>query len=187
MPTPPDFSVGQYNTAAYMNAIGLWKITDVSFTNQSRVDFLNVFSSDFVSYRAEFHHVTSNSSDEVYLQLRSTSGLITSSDYLTTRIEGAGDGSLNSFYSGGGYVAQWRPTFCETGSNRQVNGYMDIFRPNESATTTFVGQFHRLGSLQYVIQSVGYFQLTTQLTGFSIGLGTAQTFSGRVSIYGYRN
>jgi hypothetical protein len=68
MPTPPTFSVGQFNTAAYMNAIGLWRVTTCTVSStggtaatasngvitigagNTSVTVVNAFSADFDNY-----------------------------------------------------------------------------------------------------------------------------------------
>jgi hypothetical protein len=68
MPTPPTFTVGQYNTAAYMNAIGLWRVTNCTVSStggtaatasngvitmgagNTSVTVVNAFSADFDNY-----------------------------------------------------------------------------------------------------------------------------------------
>ena len=50
MATPPDFTAGQVLTAAQMNAVGLWRVTDGTFTNTNNFT-ISGFTSDYEFYR----------------------------------------------------------------------------------------------------------------------------------------
>lgn len=167
---------------------GLQLIETTSFSSATTVDFENVFTSEFDTYKLIFHFWQASTSDDGFIRLRTSSGPVSTSDYLTTRTEAAGGGSVNAFYAGSGYSSGFRPTYIEaTNATDRVSGYMDIHRPFLSEWTTMTGNFQRNGSDLYRIDSAGIFRLTTSFTGFSLVRGGTGTQTGKVSVYGYRN
>jgi len=95
--------------------VGLVKILTKSFTNETQVDFTDVFSSEFQTYRIEFDNLTATASDEFFMRFRSSAGIISSTDYLTLRNE-VTDSSNTNFYAGAGYSTALRPTYIEAGA-----------------------------------------------------------------------
>jgi hypothetical protein len=60
MATPPVFSSGAVLLASQMNAIGLWRVTTVTFTTSSAVAFAaGVFNADYQNYRVILEFVPS--------------------------------------------------------------------------------------------------------------------------------
>jgi hypothetical protein len=188
----PDFSPGEVLTAAAMDSIGLWHINTTTFTAQTQVDFLNVFSSSYTSYRIVFHEYTCTVAGEMIFRLRDAGGVISSSNYDMSRLESTGTApgdSKNGFtYTG---VTNWTTSYipASTTAGAGVNLSMDIYRPNQTAYTRFTAQTARFDNLTgglYNVTTVGGFRLTTVMTGFSMIRAGAGTISGIISIYGYR-
>ena len=187
MATPPTFTSGSILTSAQMNAVGWWLIGSQSFSGATQVDFSNVFSSSYQTYRIEFENLTASTGDDFFMKFRSAAGLISTTDYLTMRNE-VTDGSNAAFYAGGGYASALRPTYIEAGSaTMRSTGNMEIFNPNLADYTNTSSTFSRIGNSIYVVNATGFFRLTTQLTGFSFVRGGSGTISGKASVYGYRN
>jgi len=167
---------------------GMQLIKTTSFSAATTVDFENVFTSEFESYKLLFHYWQASTGDDGFIRMRSSSGIVSSNDYLTTRTEAAGGGTVNAFYAGSGYSSGFRPTYIEAGSSTdRVSGYVDIFRPFLSEWTTMTSNFQRNGGDLYRIDSAGIFRLTTSFTGFSLVRGGSGTQTGKVSVYGLRN
>lgn len=165
---------------------GLVHITSVSFSAATQVDFLNVFSSTYQTYRVEFENLTTTGGDDFFMRFRSSSGIISTTDYLVLRNE-VTDTSNSGFYAGGGYANALRPTYIETGSsNMRSTGHMEIFNPYLSDYTNTSSTFSRVGNSIYVVNAAGYFRLTTSLTGFSFVRGGSGTITGKATVYGYR-
>jgi hypothetical protein len=161
-------------------------ISSVSFVNQTQVDFPDVFSSSFQTYRIEFDNLTATAGDDFFMRFRSSAGIISTTDYLTLRNE-VTDASNTAFYAGAGYSTALRPTYIEAGAaNMRSTGYMEVFNANLPDFTTTSSTYSRIGNQVYVVNATGYFRLTTVLTGFSFVRGGSGTISGRATVYGYR-
>jgi hypothetical protein len=186
----PDFSPGEVLTAAAMDSIGLWKITEVAFSAQSQVDFLNVFSSSYVSYKIVFHDYTQSSANEMNIRLRDSGGVISSSNYDMSRLESTGTAPSDTknaftFTAASGWTLSYVPSAAGAG----INSTMEIYRPNEVAYTRFTAHTARFDNATgglYNVTAVGGFRLTTQMTGFSLLAPGGATISGKVSVYGQR-
>jgi hypothetical protein len=185
------FSVGELATSADVNTYlansGLVYIGGVSFTNATQVDFLNVFSSSYQTYRIEFEGLTATAGDDFFMRFRSSAGIISTTDYLTLRNE-VTDGSNTAFYAGAAYANALRPTYIEAGaSTMRSTGNMEVFNPNLSDFTNTSSTFSRIGNSLYVVNATALFRLTTVLTGFSFVRGGSGTISGKATVYGYRS
>jgi hypothetical protein len=192
MATPPVFTTGAVLTAAQMNAVGLWHLNTTTFTAQTQVDFVNVFSSDFISYRILFHEYTCTAAGEMIFRLRDAGGPINTANYDMSRLESSGTApgdTKNAFtYTASqNWTTSYIPASTTTGAG--INASMDIYRPNQTAYTRFTAQTARFDNVTgtlYNVTAVGGFRLTTAMTGFSMIRAGAGTISGIISIYGYR-
>jgi hypothetical protein len=188
MATPPDFVNATPLDASSLNAVGLWKITEVAFLAQTQVDFINVFTSDYSDYRIEFQEWTATAAANQILRLRDAGGLISTNNYVSQRTETVGT-TISPF--GTGAIAHFSPTFVAASAGAAVgaSGYVDMFQPQVSGRyTRFAGAFSRTDSTTslYAINSTGIFNLTTVCTGFSLIRDGTATISGTVRVYGYR-
>jgi hypothetical protein len=184
----PDFSVGEVLTAAAMDSVGMWKIETKTFSAQTQVDFSGVFTSDYTNYRIVFDEYSSTVSENQLFRFRDSSGVITTSNYFTNRIEQTGTTISGIPF---GPSSGLFPTYAIASGTAAANtaGYMDIFQPNVSGEYTRVnGMFTRTDSTTSMTSVVmtGFFNLTTVLTGFSLLRQSTATISGTVSVYGYR-
>jgi hypothetical protein len=184
----PDFSPGEVLTAAAMDSIGLWKITEVAFSAQTQVDFINVFTSDYSDYRIEFQEWTATAAANQILRLRDAGGLIATNNYVTQRTETVG-ATVSAF--GSGAIAYFTPTFVQASATAAAgaSGHIDMFQPQiTGAYTRMAGAFARSDSTtsMYAVNCTGIFNLTTVCTGFSLIRDGAATISGTVRVYGYR-
>lgn len=186
----PSFATGEVLTAADMNAVGMWHLNTTSFAAATQVDFTNVFSADYDSYKIVFHQWQATVGENHFLRLRNSGGVISTVDYITNRNEQSG-GTLSGVTPGGGFSTTFFPTFIVGTSfdaNAQVTGYLDVMRPNQTAFTMINGQFSRVdGSGGWNVVTAGFYKQTTVCTGFSLIRNSTATMTGKVSVYGYRN
>jgi hypothetical protein len=190
-PTAPTASAGtnttQLATTAFANqAGGLVWLNTTSFSAATQVDFLSVFSSTMNNYQVVFHELGTTAPGEMIFRLRDSGGLISTSNYDSTRIEQS-VGAVNNFSNTA--QGQWTASYVPGASPASVSGSMDIYTPNVATQTRFAARIFRndnaTGTI-YNIVSGGMFRLTTQMTGFSLIAVGAGTLTGKVSVYGYR-
>jgi len=189
--TYPSFAVGDVLTESDMNAVGMWKISTTTFSAQTTVPFTDVFSSSYTNYRIVFDEWTATVSENHFLRVRDTSGILSGSNYVTQRLESNG-ATVTGVTVGGGASSTWFPTYLVQSSTAAAgaSGYIDIFQPNVSGKyTRAAGKFTRTDSTTgvYTVEFSGLFNLTTVLTGFELVRNSTATLSGTVSVYGYRN
>ena len=185
----PDFSPGEVLTAAAMDSIGMWLINTTSFSGATQVDFTNVFSADYDSYRIVFHFWEATVAENHFFRLRSSGGVISTTDYLTVRSETNSASTYTTGYIGGGYSTTWFPTYIgsSTTPGVQVNGTMDIFRPFTANRTKAISSFNRNDTDIFIVNATMFYRLDTAITGFSLIRNSTATMTGKVSVYGYRN
>jgi hypothetical protein len=177
MTTPPNFSVGQYNTAAYMNAIGLWKITSVTVgSGVSSVTVSNCFSADYNNYKIMWCGGITSASGSGYIQL---TGITTGLYYGALPFYSITGGSYGAVSDSGSttwrYVAGGNATF---GS---IN--LDICAPYLAQTKTIQAWYTRVGYSGFY---TGYCDSIAQATGFTIGNTDWGTMTGgTITVYGY--
>jgi len=186
----PDFSPGEVLTAAAMDSIGLWKISTTTFSAQTTVPFVDVFDSSFTNYRIVFDEWTATVSENHFMRVRDSGGIISTSNYVTQRLESNG-ATVSGVTVGGGASSTWFPTFIVQSSTSAAgaSGYIDIFQPHVSGKfTRAAGKFVRTDSTTgvFTVEFSGLFNLTTVLTGFELVRNSTATLSGTVSVYGYK-
>jgi hypothetical protein len=186
----PDFSPGEVLTAAAMDSIGLWLINTTSFSAATQVDFTNVFTSDYDSYRVEFHFWTATVNENHFFRVRDSGGILSGLNYLTQRLEQNG-ATVTGVTPGGGVSTTWFPSFIVQSSTAAagISGYMDIYQPQKADYTRATGAFSRSDSTTSLtsVQFAGLYNATTVLTGFSLVRNSTATMTGKVSVYGVRN
>jgi hypothetical protein len=183
MATPPDFSVGQVLTAAQMNAVGIWKVDETSFSAQTGVNIDNVFTADYRNYRIELDITSMSATDLLLFQFRNGSGNVTTSDY---------DYQLLEYFQ----TTVSPSTAMGSASNRIQFAYttgmmsvMDLFDPQTAIKTRWTARNNSTdGTTKVLVNNIdGSFRLTTQFTGFRFfSQGGSATMTGVVRVYGYR-
>jgi hypothetical protein len=188
--TFPVFSAGEVLRAQDMNAVGMWHLNTTSFAAATQVDFTNVFTADYDSYRVEFHFWTATVTENHFFRLRDAGGVLAGTNYLSQRLEQTG-ASVSGITVGGGLSTTWFPTyiFQSSTAGAGVSGYMDIYQPQKADYTRATGAFSRSDSTSssVSVQFGGFYNLTTVLTGFSLIRNSSATMTGKVSVYGIRN
>ena len=181
MPTPPEFSVGQYNTAAYMNAVGLWLVkTQTVGTGVSSVTVTGAFSSDYENYHITWTNVTLSAGDRIDVRIGNATA-----NYDLWMVYGN--------YAGGGAapvasglqnqpIAYW----VGGGDSNAAIAEFDLFGPNLPRYT-----YYRNTGFYYAQQGAGWMagrlKDTTQHTSFLLSTGGATMTGGTIRVYGYRN
>lgn len=181
MAVPPDFVAGQVLTAAQMNKIGAWLITNQTIgTAVSSVAVTSAFSTDYDNYLILVSGGVASTTNSLNLTLGATatgyyySGIKLAS-YAATSITGDAAQNTTSFPG----VVQ--------GTTTSLNGRFELFQPfatknthvhyvsSQSLTT---GQFHTRG---------GYLADTTSYTAFTLTTSTGTITGGNIYVYGYRD
>lgn len=179
MATPPVFSVGQYNTAAYMNSVGLWLVkTQAVGTGVSSVTVTGAFSADYDNYRIIYTNGTSSTTGSLNFQLGSTTTNYFNATTYTVFATGGVSSTFNNGVSG---------SFVYAGAADGTNGThltIDVFSPFLSKSTGYGGSF----IVTDVSGTTGGLQKSnTSFTSFTITPGAGTLTGGTIRVYGYRN
>jgi hypothetical protein len=181
----PDFSPGEVLTAAAMDSIGLWKITQGTLSS-SATSFVDCFSSTYRDYRIVLDDLSINATTDFCWQ-----GLIgvtaqTSSLYWVAANGFSAGGS--AYNTNGANQNPGRTTASINGANTKGTLVMDIFRPNLASQTMFTAQFSSFQADDFRVRSGGGgYNNSALLTGIRFLSAGGQTISGNVTIYGYRD
>lgn len=184
MATPPTFTVGQVLTAAQMNAVGMWKVAETSFSNSSGVEIQNCFSSDYRNYLMKLTFYGNNNHN---LQMQYMSG--------TNTIDST------STYDRWGYL--WITSIVNFNALNQPSNFLgnyfsaaqnfstaevSIYQPNVAGVYTTSHTTGWSGDSGLAIYFDNQKKATTQYTGIYLfpGPGTASTISGTATVYGLR-
>jgi hypothetical protein len=182
MPTPPTFSVGQYNTAAYMNSIGLWLIKTQSIgSGVSSVTVTNAFSADFDVYRIVVSGVRNTANDiNISFQLNGATsvGYYGSYQYInyTSNTFGAASNVNNAAFTWAGSAAtgnNYGGMICEV-----INPFITSFTRFIAGPTTYQNITGTYTGIQ---------DTNASHTGFTIAAGAGTLTGGTIRVYGYRN
>lgn len=183
MATPPVFSVGQYNTAAYMNSIGLWKVATASLSG-TVTNIANCFTSDFLNYRIMVNFTAASANQFVYLQF-SNGGVPDGAlnyVYATNTVTAAGAAATMSSAANTGLILGYVGTANTNGAST-----LDVFQPKVLGRTYGHSQRWEYDSANFVARTGGFLKDTiTSYDGFAIGIGGGATLGGTINVYGYR-
>lgn len=183
--TYPTFTTGEVLTAAAMNAVGLWKITSVSFTNAtsaSPVDIVGCFSSDYTNYEIMFNTTAGTANAEVGCRLLSGTTPAAGSDY---RWAGTGSTNTNASSDGGTLTQTYFPVTFLT-ANGTVSAPIRCFQPQVAVRTVFVSDWlYDDGGTLISRRYHGQHNLAVSYTGLRIYTLTG-SMTGTATVYGYR-
>jgi hypothetical protein len=180
MATPPDFTAGAILTAAQMNTVGMWEVSQIDFTGAITATVNNVFTSDFENYRVVINGFTGSvASANWQIVLRAAGSNNTagySGGYNFTTFAGV-TGAYNDNNAAG-----WNLSFVS--STGATSSYViDFIRPQVAASTNI--HFQGLGPDSQRSGS-GTHSNAGQFDGFQI-IAASGTIAGRIRVYGYRN
>ena len=187
MATPPDFTSGAVLTAAQMNSVGLWKVASGSLSSAT-TNFQGCFTSDYNNYRIVVDRLSFNATGDIYIRMLSgatpSSGATDYQYAFTGLTSAAAAANINSAGTNAGFLGASNNGF----NNAQVCSVsLDIYSPAVTQRTIFTvasishpsAVAHRTGAL--------YHNLATAFDGIQFLTLSATTFTGNVTIYGYRN
>ena len=184
MATPPVFSSAAVLTAAQMNAVGLWKITEVNFSTTA-ID--GIFTSDFDNYRIVASNlITTGAGGLIQFKYRDTTNATVSlTNYFSASLRF--DSTAVTYDYGVTSAAQ-----AETAINLVTTGQypsfsMDIFGPRLSTvqTTSRLTGVGAIGGPSNVSSSSLY-NATTAMAGIVFNMTAGTISAGQVYVYGYR-
>ena len=186
----PDFSPGEVLTAAAMDSIGLWKVSETNFTNQPTVDIANCFTTDYQNYRIQIV-ITSTASTNTQLNLRLFNGGTTlASGYANFGFYVGSPGS-GAFFTDNFTATLW--AINQIGGNTPpAVTTIDMFGPRLTQRTAFTFQSfatYNSGGLEQRVNINGACSTTStdQFPSLRILNGGSANMTGTVRIYGYRN
>lgn len=194
--TFPVFANGDALPASDMNAIGVWRLANATFTgvtNAAPLDINGVFSSNYDNYKLIIRSSQTVATGNNFFRLRTASTVETANLY-NYATYGAWV-AAGPTYQNGNYAntSPFAPDsafyFGGVGNGYSVSAEYDIFSPNETRSTRISGSFYLdySGTLYNVaMQSIGELQTTTAYTGLRI-YPSAGSMAGEYWIYGYRN
>lgn len=197
MTTPPTFSVGQYNTAAYMNSIGMWKVTPASvtngsvsngvatFTGQTTVSLNGIFSADYDNYVLE-SRIYGNSLSFAKFRLRASGTDATGTNYFRYGYYTVYTSGTVTAYNAGSETS-WS-AFTAYGNAQQYPGIstVSIQNPFLAAyrTTMNVNINNAYYAETYGIN--GLHETAASYDGITV-FANAGTMTGEIRVYGIRN
>jgi hypothetical protein len=187
--TFPVFNVGDVLTAADMNAVGLWKVSDTTFTTATGHNVDNCFTSDFANYRFLLDISALSATDTVIWQWRT--GGTSGSTYTTADYDYQLQESAGATTTAQASMAQNHSRICfGVTTPGYVSASFDLFNPQTAFRATWSGTGMSPNGTTNVIldDMVGANRVTTAFTGIRIStIGGTATMTGRLRIYGYRN
>jgi hypothetical protein len=149
-------------------------ITKVTASSVSSFDVDNIFSSKYDVYQLEFFGGSaSTQSNEIYLRLMNSSGVVTTStyDYAEDRSESA---------------SQFQRFLYLNISDYGTSATLNVFNPNDSSSYTFVKwQSSVFGTVNVGRKGIGVEHTAQTITGINLlSNGTNVMDSLTVSVYG---
>jgi hypothetical protein len=181
----PDFSPGEVLTAAAMDSIGLWRVASGTLSGTA-TNFVDCFTSDYTNYRIVVDSLAWNATGDLYYQMLTGTTPYTSADYFWAM---RGYKATGVAFDNG---AQSQTIgFLGTGNNGANNlvigsCFWDICGPQLSQRTILTGQGSGVSSEYFGFQGMNAHNVVAAYTGIRLLTNSATTFTGKVTIYGYR-
>lgn len=161
---------------------GLHLINSTVVSAQSSVTINSVFSATYDAYRVVISNVSMSAANNLILRLgASTTG------YYFCELSGGGNYSGTAASAGNGANQNQYTTGIVTDTTNRTGGWIEIQNPFLAQTTSIQSQgsdTRTTGSGTRIVS--GFHNVTTSYTGLFIGM-LSGTFSGTVSVYGYRD
>lgn len=179
MPTPPDFSVGQYNTAAYMNAIGWWRIAGGTHSG-ALLSLNNVFTSSYRNYMLKLDQFfTPSGVRTIGIQLQNASPSMTA--YFWAGYYSTFTGGFGAANSTGAGMTYWVPGTA--GGYSPMASTIEFFNPALALKTNIVVSGINFDAGYHM---GGYHDTATAYNGFRIFNTVGDTCNFTWSLYGYK-
>jgi hypothetical protein len=180
--TYPVFTTGEILRAADMNAVGMWRLGEITATSATSGSLDGCFTSDYENYFITWQMVSSSTSaDNFFIKLRKN-GTASATGYTNQWIYSLSTGSpLNA---NGTNETRW--TIGYVGNNR-ASGFINLFLPKVSGTTAFSWQGGGTsnGGTGIIASGQGVHTVSDSYDGFQFESGPSVT--GKFRVYGYRD
>jgi hypothetical protein len=186
MPTPPDFTAYTPLAASSLNAVGMWKVTTATATNQSTLSINNCFTTAYDNYRIIFTLTAVSGNVNFYWRLRA-SGTDSSAGYYWGNIVVGTLGTSAVNANSPRPAAQVNPSFLSS-AIPQGTSTIEISRPHVTGNTpyTFIENFNDTTD-QQIRSGGGIHLVNSAYDGITFGVASGATMSGIARVYGYRN
>jgi hypothetical protein len=187
--TYPSFSSGEVLTAADMNAVGLWKVGETTFTNQASPIYNNIFTTNYDVYRLVIRVGVASSGTNAYLRMRlvNSGGTVQTTNYVAKSLW-SNTGVANTVFADQDTSSITFPLGPIGNTDNPGSMSVDIYNPFSSGSfTLYNGNF--FGTQNGVANYMGLFggahQVVASYTGLNF-IATTGNISGTVAVYGYR-
>jgi hypothetical protein len=183
------FTTGEVLTAAdtntYLANSGLVYITSGTLSSTA-VNFAGCFTSAYTNYRIVIDSIAWNASGDLYYQMLSGTTPATAGDYYWAMRGLKATGT--AFDSSASAQAQGYLGSTNIGANNLVVGSCswDIYGPQLAQRTLLTGQAIGVSTDFFGLSGMNSHNLTNAYTGIRLLTTSATTFTGNVTIYGYR-
>lgn len=183
MATPPVFSVGQYNTAAYMNAVGLWLVkTQTVGTNVASVTVTNAFSADYDNYLITINGMlTTVATAALYFQCITAGGAANAANWKGNAIYVA-TGTGGAFSNG--FDNNTNSTACASIDDNSSSADFTVLGPYLTQRTSL--NFNSTDS-NYFRMGSSILDNATSYPSFLLAANAGNLTGGTIRVYGYRN
>lgn len=174
--TAPTFTAGEVLTAAEMNKVGLWKISDTTIGSAvSTVPVTSVFSADYQNYIITVSGGTHSTGTGTLTLIL---GASTASYYSGATIVTYSTGAVTGTAVNNG--AAWNLGMA---NSTALNAHITLMGPQLAKPTTY-HSFDSNGTSQ-ARNWVGYHNVATAYTGFTLGVSAGTMTGGTITVYGY--
>jgi hypothetical protein len=183
--TFPSFAVGEVLRAQDMNAVGLWKVAEATFTNQTAVQIDGCFDEAiYTSYYISFRLTASAASDVFYRFVSGTTPIII--NYVYNRHYGYSSAGGGTGYTYGDLAAYSYFTTCLAwGSGGSANVRLPLSGSSATVALNAQSTTGNNGTPYGMRNDVGSGCITTSaINGIYLSTFSATTFSGNIEIYG---
>jgi hypothetical protein len=182
--TYPSFTAGEVLRAADMNAVGLWRVGGGALSG-STVNFAGCFTSDYTDYRIVIDSVSFSASSDLYWRLLSGTTPASSADYGWS-VTGLTDASGGTSSAASAQTIGYTGASSNTASLIIAACSLDVYGPQLAQRTFVTSSAVGYASAFYHRTGMSYYNLTNAYNGIQFTTLSANTFTGNVSIYGYR-
>ena len=180
----PVFSPGDVLNASDMNAVGLWKVANATFTTVGTVNVNNCFTSDYVNYRLIVKLSASSTTQSVSMRMRA-SGTDSSASYYFSGLGSNFSADTTAYFSRSNNATSAIVMISQATGIRSL--VLDVMNPQLAENTYFHGAYTDFNAaLNYSVG--GAHLVATAYDGFSLfaGAGGGATISGSYIVYGYK-
>lgn len=194
----PVFSAGETLTADDMNAVGLWKITDLSATftggtagsvsdgtvtigtNNTAVTVSSAFSADYDNYLVRI----SDGAGSTDLALTLTLGASGASYYFAGKGRSWAATDINQ---AGANQANWGQVAYATTNG--IHGEFVLIGPHNTKRTLFHGTYLAASTAAFAgyITTAGFHDVSASYTSFTLTCSAGNITGGQIRVYGFRD